>query len=360
MIDNKYIIKASILILCVGSLSFSQSKTNSSDVIASPAPAVVDVSQTPDSPPPPQAWSFTFGGDENYLGVMTEPVTSENQNTYGVREARGVGISKVLKDSPAEKAGLQKNDVILRFDNEPVSSVRKLNRLIDESGPDHTAQLTIRRNGAEQQISVKLGKRSDSNARLLKNQPFKWDNDKIRPFGQDGMLQMDPNNLPQMFRVFGSARRIGVSTSPLTKQLAEYFGVKQGGVLVSSVNDGSPAAKAGLKAGDVVTEVDGNKVNSSMDLIQEIGKKKDGDVTLTIIRDKSQRTIKVTPEAIANPDDLRNFDWPQVGELVAPNLKQLSIPEIKTLVAPHVIVVPRITIPKMRILTAPEPPAQIL
>ncbi len=360
MIDNKYIIKASILILCVSPLSFSQSKTNSSDVIAAPEPAVADVLQTPDSPQPPQAWSFTFGGGENYLGVMTEPVTSENQNTYGVREARGVGISKVLKDSPAEKAGLQKNDVILRFDNEPVSSVRKLNRLIDESGPDHTAQLTIRRNGAEQQISVKLGKRPGSNARMLKNQPFKWDNDKIRPFGQGGMLQMDPNNLPQMFQIFGSARRIGVSTTPLTKQLAEYFGVKQGGVLVSSVNDGSPAAKAGLKAGDVVTEVDGNKVNSSMDLIQEIGKKKDGDITLTIIRDKSQRTIKVTPEANANPDDLRNFDWPQVGELVAPNLKQLSIPEIKALVAPQVIVVPRITIPKIRILTAPEPPAQIL
>ncbi len=360
MIDNKYIIKASILILCVSPLSFSQSKTNSSDVIAAPAPVMAGVFQTPDSPPPLQAWSFTFGTGENYLGIYTEPVTSENQNRYGVHEARGVGISKVLKDSPAEKAGLQKDDVILRFDNEPVSSVRKLNRLIDESEPDHTAQLTIRRRGAEQQISVKLGKRSGSTAQLFENQPFKWDDDVIRPFGHGGMLQMDPKNLPQMYRIFGSARRIGVSTTPLTKQLAEYFGVKEGGVLVSSVNDGSPAAKAGLKAGDVVTQVDGNKVNSSMDLIQELGKKKDGDVTLTVIRDKSQRTIKVTPEANANLDDLRNFDWPQVGEMVAPNLKQLSIPQIKALVAPHVIVVPRITIPKMRILTEPEPPAQIL
>jgi len=360
VIDNKYIINASIVILCVSTLSFSQSKTNSSDVITSPAPAVADVFQTPDSPQSPQAWNFNFGGSENYLGVMTEPVTSENQNTYGLREARGVGISKIVKDSPAEKAGLQKGDVILRFDNDPVGSVRKLNRLIDESEPNHTAQLTISRRGTEQQISVKLGKRSDSTSRLLQNLPPRRDDHVIRPFEHKGMLQGDPNNLPQMFQVFGSARRIGVSTTPLTKQLAEYFGVKQGGVLVSSVNEGSPAAKAGLKAGDVVTEVDSNKVNSSMELIQELGKKKEGDVTLTIIRDKSQRTIKVTPEAIANPDDLRNFDWPQVGELVAPNLKQLSIPEIKALVAPHVIVVPRITIPKMRILTAPEPPAQIL
>jgi serine protease Do len=360
VIDNKYIIKASILILCVSPLSFSQSKTNSSDVIAAPVPVVADVLQTPDSPQSPQVWNFNFGGGDNYLGVHTEPVTNENQNTYGVREARGVGISKVVKDGPAEKAGLQKGDVILRFDNEPITSVRKLNRLIDESEPNHTAQLTISRHGAEQQISVKLGKRSDSNAKLLQNQPPKWDDDVIRPFGHGGMLQMDPNNLPQMFQIFGSARRIGISTTPLTKQLADYFGVKVGGVLVSSVNDGSPAAKAGLKAGDVVTEVDGNKVNSSMDLIQELGKKKEGDVTLTIIRDKSQRTIKVTPEANSNPDDLRNFDWPQVGELVAPNLKQLSIPEIKALVTPRIIVVPRITIPKMRILTAPEPPAQIL
>ena len=59
---------------------------------------------------------------------------------------------------------------------------------------------------------------------------------------------------------FGNNRRIGISTRTLTKQLADFFGVQEGGVLISSVSDDSPAAKAGLRAGDIITAVDGEKL----------------------------------------------------------------------------------------------------
>ena len=78
---------------------------------------------------------------------------------YGMREVRGAGVTQVIKDSPAEKAGLRKDDVIIRFDGEAVTSVRKLTRLVSESSPDQTVRLTISRGGAEQEVSVTLSKR---------------------------------------------------------------------------------------------------------------------------------------------------------------------------------------------------------
>ena len=102
-----------------------------------------------------------------------------------------------------------------------------------------------------------------------------------------------------MVFAFGNHRRIGVSTMRLTKQLAEYFGVAEGaGVLVTAVTEDGPAAKAGVKAGDVITAVDGQKVDGSGDLSRTINKKKDGDVTLSVIRKKDQKTFTVTPTTI--------------------------------------------------------------
>src|SRR5438067_9669229 len=101
-----------------------------------------------------------FVGDGAFLGVGTEDISKENMARYGMREVRGVGVTEVLKDSPAEKAGLRKDDVILRFDGESVTSVRKLNRLVVESSPDQNVRLTISRGGAEQEISATLTKQN--------------------------------------------------------------------------------------------------------------------------------------------------------------------------------------------------------
>ena len=96
----------------------------------------------------------------------------------------------------------------------------------------------------------------------------------------------------------GANRRIGVGVAPLTKQLADYFGVAGGrGVLVDSIRENSPAARAGLKAGDVITQADGKEIKNDLDLIRAINGKKDGEVVnLTIIRDKNPQTVSVTPE----------------------------------------------------------------
>src|SRR6185436_1195870 len=87
--------------------------------------------------------------------------------------------------------------------------------------------------------------------------------------------------------------------------LAEYFGVRDGGVLVTSVTENSPAAKAGLKAGDVITAIDGEKVTSPGDLTRGLNKKESGEVSLTVMRDMSVRTMTLTPEKSEHPGIFR-------------------------------------------------------
>src|SRR5215813_3625090 len=187
---------------------------------------------------PDQAFNFQLFNEGNgYLGVYAEDINQENLSRYGLREARGVGITEVVKDSPADKAGLRKGDVILRFENDSVTSMRKLNRMVSEVAPDQGVTLRISRGGAEQDLSVTIGKRNNaiSSVQSLEGVPelkgwlngepraFKWE------FPQGGEGQ------PFVYS-FGNNRRIGVSTTTLTKQLADFFGVADGkGVLVTSV-----------------------------------------------------------------------------------------------------------------------------
>ncbi|MGH9819116.1 MAG: PDZ domain-containing protein, partial [Pyrinomonadaceae bacterium] len=85
----------------------------------------------------------------------------------------------------------------------------------------------------------------------------------------------------------------------LTKQLGEYFGVANGeGLLVSSVRENSPAAKVGLKAGDVIVEIDGKAVKGDFDIARTLNEKKEGDVDLTIVREHNRQTFRVTPETV--------------------------------------------------------------
>ena len=320
--------------------------------------ALAQQAAPPAAPPPvpdgsadaPQAFSFFIGGG-SFLGVYAEDVNKENMARYGLREARGVAITQVIKDSPAEKAGLRKDDVIVRFEGDSVTSVRKLNRLVSEVAPDQTVKLGISRSGGEQEVAVTIGKRNQSI-----NAMGDWQGlEKLRGLdkieGLDRLKDLE-RDLPPGANVwkwegpgkdgmfaFGNHRRIGVSTTQLTKQLAEYFGIGDSkGVLVTSVLDDSPAARAGLKAGDVITGIDGEKVEDAGDLAQGINKKKDGDVTLTVIRNKNQRTITVTPKEApgwtpgASPQGVRT--------IVIPRVELGSIPEMN-------IRVPRIDLPNI-------------
>lgn len=337
---------------------------------------------TPAVPAEPPDAAEPFGGvfsmlidGGGFLGVYTEEISKENMAQYGLHDSRGVGVTEVVKESPAEKAGLRKGDVIVRFDNEVVSSVRKLNRLVSEVAPDHKVTLAISRGGSEQELSVAIGKRPGYTDTLRKGTIPHFPGVETFPRTEKG-----PENWPnlegqpgQLVFALGNNRRIGVGTTQLTKQLADYFGVPDGkGVLVTSVSEGSAAAKAGIRAGDVITAVDGEKVEGSGDLSRAINKQKDGDVNLTITRDKSQHTIKVTPEKAQSQllrpgksatqrairDQIRASILRGIGdtEIVVPQIELPAIPAVN--VTTPRIVLP--TIPKVRVVVPVVPRVRVI
>lgn len=280
-----------------------------------------------------RVFSFAFGGG-SYLGIQTQEISKENFAKYGLSEVRGVAVEKVVENSPASKAGIQNGDVIIKFNGDEVTGTRKLTRLIGEVAPDHQAKITVLRNGAEREFSVTMGKREmpefGENGVILQSFPQMSEipmpriprspNAPLPPMDNDGNVFIFRN---------GESRQIGVSVSQLTKQLAENFGVSGGnGLLIENVRENSPAAKAGLKAGDVIVEADGKEVKNSLELIRALNAKKEGDVNLTIVRDKNRQTISVTPETVKS-NFMPMFDrgegfFPQ-GNL---NLSAPSVPSV--------------------------------
>ncbi|HKP38595.1 MAG TPA: PDZ domain-containing protein [Pyrinomonadaceae bacterium] len=356
MTIKKLLLTLSIVISCglvVGGIVYAQEAPKAPE--APKAQAQLDVDDAPEfdfdfdmqDPVAPEAdRTFTlFLGGGTFLGVHAEDVSKENMARYNMREVRGVGVTQIVKDSPAEKAGLRKDDVILSFNGEAVTSTRKLNRLVSESSADQNVRLTISRGGSEQEISATLGKRESMNTLFNKQWNDKWNTElrqkiekmqKDFPKGKDGTWTF----------TWSSHRRIGVSTQPLSKQLAEYFGVTEG-ILITSVTENSPAAKAGLKAGDIITAVDGEKVDSPGDVSRVINKKQEGSVTLTVVRDRNTRSVTVTPEkppqSSGGSADTRTIVVPRIEIPVVPAVN-VQVPQIY---------VPQITVPQISVPVVP-------
>ena len=327
---------------------------------AAPAPP-----QLPAPPSPPTApdalrrtqFAFELGG-ENFLGVGTQNITAENMSRYNLSQARGVVVSSIVKNSPAERAGLQKDDVIVRFDDEFVTSTRKLTRLINESAPGANVRLTVSRQGGEQQLSVTLGKRDEYQNTLFdtegnftpqQREEFRKRADEARRRAEEFRRNM-PNMTDRPFTMtFGANRRIGIQTTELTEQLGEHLRVEgRRGLLITSVTKDSPADKAGLRAGDVITQVDSEQTARVGDLTRLLNRRNEGEVELKVIRDRKERTFRLTPERAQNNGmgnlNLREFDFGDIDVTVPRiSIPQISVPMLNI----QPVVIPRINIPQI-------------
>ncbi len=241
-----------------------------------------------------------FAG-ESYFGVEPIEITKQNMSKFGLSEIRGVAVEKVVENSPAQQAGVQNGDVIISINGDEVSSIRKLSRVISEIAPDHQAKLKVLRNGNEREISVTLAKRP----------PTKFDDVPLPVLrsGSGQIMRFPVPNLPssdgEIFTrgdtivTYNEDRQIGARVIPMSKQLAEYFGVPEGkGMLITEVYEDSPAVKSGLKAGDVIVELDGKQITNQLELTRSLMTKKEGEVLLTIVRDKNRQTVKVLPSIV--------------------------------------------------------------
>ena len=236
--------------------------------------------QQQDRPPvSPVAPFLSLEGPGSSIGVTV----SDQAGTAGVL------IESVREGTPATRAGLQKGDVVLEYDGEPARSARQFTRLVRETAPGRPVKMTVLRGGSKRTLDITPEARDS--VTLQQFPRVTGDGFRFQP--RDFNFDFDlPGFVGEGF--YGSPRRLGVTVAPLSDQLAAYFGVKEG-VLVSEVLENTPAASAGVRAGDVITAANGRGVQSSMDLMREVREAEPGStIELGVTRDRKETTMKVT------------------------------------------------------------------
>jgi serine protease Do len=199
---------------------------------------------------------------------------------------KGPIVRNVEPNSPASKAGLKEGDVITQYNKENVAGVQQLTRLIRETPVGRNVEMKVQRDGREQtlQLTTEAAQFPQELGNFQFNMP-------------DLHVLVDRANrarlsLPRV-EVSTAFVQAGIRVEQLTDQLRDFFGVfSNNGVLVSSVDAGSAAEKAGLKAGDVITTIDGKTVRTPADFSREM-RSSGSKVTLKIMRDKQEREIKL-------------------------------------------------------------------
>jgi len=243
-----------------------------------------------------------YAAGRSYLGVDIQDVTADRVNALKLKEERGVEITMVDSDAPAGKAGLREHDVILEFNGTAVESEEQLRRLIREVPPGRTVALAISRDGNPMKISVQLADYST----VVKQSRTP----RVVPVPRFRVHPPNSIDLPA-FQIQTYSSVLGIQTENLTRQLGEYFGVKDGeGVLVRSVEKGSAAEKAGLKAGDVIVRADNEKLTDRTDLSHILrSHRSGGKMTLVVMRDKKEQTLQVTlPDRGSRDSSMIDFD----------------------------------------------------
>jgi serine protease Do len=231
---------------------------------------------------------FNANGDGARLGVVLTDISAEKMRDLKLSGEDGAVVTEVEDDSPAASAGLREDDVILQFDGERVRSVAQLRRMVQETPPGRTVAVKISRAGAIQTMNVKLGSA--------------FPGGETREFDFP-RVDVPAIRMPEMnFDFLGGGPRLGITADDLTKQLAQNLGVTQGGgVLVLEVNPGSPAEKAGIKAGDCITKLGDEKIESVSDLHRALGRNSGSEekheIPVTIVRDHHEQTMTVQLES---------------------------------------------------------------
>lgn len=277
----------------------------------------------------PRRVQISAGG---FMGVELGEVNNEVAQRLKLQAERGALIEGVTSGSGAAQAGLQKDDVIVKWDGQAIESARELSRHIRETPAGRNIRLGVLRGGSEIEVNVKMGERANILNVVRPTRPTPVARVRVRPEiahvrVRDGV-------------------RLGAQLQSMTPQLAEYFGLsKRSGALVVFVFADSPAAKAGLKAGDVILSIGGEAVEGPMDVRRILSTKSEGSIEVKVVRDKQEQTLtahveKGTTSWLLEPDD---------SEEVVAVTTPISIAVPKITVRPVAISVPRINVAPMTI-----------
>jgi len=233
----------------------------------------------------------------SYLGIGVLDVTPDRAKALNMKEDRGAEVAKVDEDSPAAKAGMKDGDVVLEYNGTPVEGVDQFQRLVRETPVGRQAKLVIWRNGSTQTVMITVGARKNM---VIETPQGEWTLPAMPPV--PGAPPAPPFEIPRMQMTYQNGM-LGIEGESLgmQSQFAEFFGVKDG-VLVKSVIKNSPAEKAGMRAGDVVTKVDGGKVDNTREITSQLrAARSRNSVPVTVVRDKKEMTLTVNLETNRNP-----------------------------------------------------------
>lgn len=228
-----------------------------------------------------------------WIGIFTQKVDPSLKEAFDLDRADGVVIVDVMKDSPAEKAGLHRKDIVISIDGKQVDSPDVLSKYVQETHSGDTTIIVVLHNGKEDKYPVVIGSRPGKKFDVAR-----------KDYGDNLRKYFQFSSTPSTY--------IGTQIIDLNKQLADYFGIPDGeGVLVTEIEKDSPAEKAGLKAGDVIIAVDGKTVAESQDLVDLIGDKEEGDkVTIAYYRRGTKAELPVEVEE--RDDTYGNFMVPDL------------------------------------------------
>ena len=239
------------------------------------------------------------GDGTGWLGVETHEVTTDKAKELKLPAEHGVVLGKIVPDSPAAKAGLKENDVVTEINGQRVEGAAQFRRMVHEIPAGRSIQLTVWRDGRSQTLNATLGKSEHGRHAMKMVTPTP---------GTFAFPMPEIPDIPSMEWnggvLAGGHPRLGIDAEDLNGQLGAFFGVPDGeGILVREVNSGSPAEKAGVKAGDVITSLNGERIRSVGELREKLSGKrdeKDRTVKLGVLRNKNAVTLTVElPEQAA-------------------------------------------------------------
>ncbi len=199
------------------------------------------------------------------LGVYIQDVTEDLAQSFGLKEAKGILVSKVIDGSPAAKAGLQRGDVLLKADGRPVGKVNEFRNAIAMTTPGTVVRLDILRGGKPLQIKVTIGKRKHE--------------------AGSGETAVEKTGT------------YGLSLQALTPDLAAQLGYdNETGVLVADVEDGSPADAAGIQQGDLILEINRKAVTTPEAARKELQASGKKPAVLLVRHGDTTRYVALRPE----------------------------------------------------------------
>jgi len=202
-----------------------------------------------------------------WLGVQIQSLTEDLAAQFGVKPNEGALIASVLKDGPAEKGGLKSGDVILEVDGAKVTGVSQLQRLVAAAPPGKQVHLKVRREGRDLVLTLAVGEMP----------------------AEEPVVAAAPGEQ--------GAGRYGFKVQDLTPELREQFGLREAdGVVVSELDPEGPAARTGLRPGDVVLEVGRQKVKNSKEFSAAVRRAGERGLLLRVWRDGGSQFVVVQPE----------------------------------------------------------------